>query len=346
MKYVKLGSSGVEVSPIAVGGLTFGQPDRGHPRWSLDEDEARPLIRRAIEAGVNFFDTANMYSNGSSEEILGRALRDFGIRDELVIATKVLHPMRSGPNAEGLSRKSIMAEIDHSLRRLGTDHVDIYQIHRIDRATPWEETLEALHDIVKAGKVRYLGASSMRAWEFAKALRLQRENGWARFVSMQDHYNLLQREEEREMIPLCLDEGVGTLAWSPLARGRLARPWGEKKSTERGASDEYADILYGSRTDDSDSAIIDAVGRVADGRGIPRAQVALAWLHAQPVVTAPITGVSRLSQLDDAIASIDVILTADEIRELEADYTPRHDFQAADEKELMASLPQFRLAPH
>ncbi|MEN2741026.1 aldo/keto reductase [Microbacterium sp. X-17] len=343
MEYVKLGSSGLEVSPIAVGCLTFGEPDRGHPTWSLDEDASRPLIRHAIEAGVNFFDTANMYSNGSSEEILGRALRDYGDRDALVIASKIRHEMRSGPNADGLSRKTIMTEVEHSLRRLGTDYIDLYQVHRIDRSVPWEETLEALHDLVKAGKVRYLGASSMRAWEFAKALRLQRENGWARFVSMQDHYNLLQREEEREMVPLCLDEGVGTLVWSPLARGRLARAWDESKATARGQRDEYADILYGSLTEESDRAIIDAVGRVAERRGLPRAQVALAWLHAQPVVTAPVVGVSRVSQLDDAIASIDVRLDADEIAELQRDYTPRHDFQAADEKELMASLPQFAL---
>ena len=223
MDYIKLGNTGLDISPIAIGAMTYGDPKRGHPVWSLGEDDSRPLIRHALEAGINVFDTANMYSQGSSEEILGRALRDFADRDDVVIATKLRHPMRPGPNGKGLSRKAIMTEIEHSLRRLGTDYVDLYQIHRLDPTTPIEETLEALHDLVKAGKVRYLGASSMRAWEFAKALHLQREHGWARFVSMQDHYNLLAREEEREMLPLCADEGVGTIVWSPLARGRLAR---------------------------------------------------------------------------------------------------------------------------
>ncbi len=231
MRSIKLGTTGVDVSPIAIGAMTYGQPDRGHPVWSKSEDDSRPLIRHALEAGINFFDTANMYSNGSSEEILGRALRDFADRDEVVIATKLRHPMRPGPNGRGLSRKAILTEVDHSLTRLGVDYIDLYQVHRNDHATPLEETLEALGDLVKAGKVRYLGASSMHAWEFAKALHLQRQHGWARFVTMQDHYNLLAREEEREMIPLCLDEGVGTIVWSPLARGRLARAWQDAKST-------------------------------------------------------------------------------------------------------------------
>ena len=245
MRYIKLGTTGLDVSPIAIGAMTYGEPGRGHPVWSLDEETSRPLIKHALEAGINFFDTANMYSYGSSEEILGRALRDFADRDDVVIATKLRHPMRPGPNGRGLSRKAIMTEVDHSLRRLGTDYIDLYQIHRNDHATPLEETLEALHDLVKAGKVRYLGASSMHAWEFAKALHLQRQHGWARFVSMQDHYNLLAREEEREMIPLCLDEGVGTIVWSPLARGRLARPWEAAKSTARAETDGgYADLLY------------------------------------------------------------------------------------------------------
>jgi len=217
MRYIKLGTTGMDVSPIAIGAMTYGDPERGHPVWSKGEDEARPLIRHALDAGINFFDTANLYSNGSSEEILGRALKDFADRDDVVIATKLRHPMRPGPNGRGLSRKAIMTEVDHSLRRLGTDYIDLYQVHRNDHATPLEETLEALSDLVKAGKVRYLGASSMHAWEFAKALHLQRQHGWARFVTMQDHYNLLAREEEREMIPLCLDEGVGTIVWSPLA---------------------------------------------------------------------------------------------------------------------------------
>src|SRR3984885_14867377 len=244
MQYIKLGATGLDVSPIAIGAMTYGDPNRGHPVWSLDEAAGRPLISHAREPAINFFDTANMSSYGSSEEILGRALRDFASRDDVVIATKVRHPMRPGPNGRGLSRKAIMTEVDHSLRRLGTDYIDLYQIHRNDRATPLEETLEALHDLVKAGKVRYLGASSMPGWEFAKALHLQREHGWARFVSMQDHYNLLAREEEREMIPLCLDEGVGTIVWSPLARGRLARAWTDAKATTRSSNDGFADMLY------------------------------------------------------------------------------------------------------
>src|SRR6201994_1506277 len=246
MNYIKLGTTGLEVSPIAIGAMTYGDPERGHPVWSLDEETSRPLINHALDAGINFFDTANMYSYGSSEEVLGRALNDFAARADVVIATKLRPPMRPGPNGRGLSRKAILTEIDHSLRRLGTDYIDLYQVHRADLTTPLEETLEALHDLVKAGKVRYLGASSMHAWEFAKALHLQQRHGWARFASMQDHYNLLAREEEREMIPLCLDEGVGTLVWSPLARGRLARPWESARSTARAATDGgYADLLYG-----------------------------------------------------------------------------------------------------
>src|SRR6201997_3835255 len=228
MQCIKLGTTGLDVSPVAIGAMTYGDPGRGHPVWSLDEETSRPLIKHALEAGLNFFDTANLYSLGSSEEILGRALRDFADRDEVVIATKLRHPMRPGPNVRGLSRKAIMTEIEHSLRRLGTDYIDLYQIHRNDPGTPLAETLEALHDLVKAGKVRYLGASSMHAWEFAKALHLQRQHGWSRFASMQDHYNLLAREEEREMIPLCLDEGVGTIIWSP-----LARPWEAARATAR-----------------------------------------------------------------------------------------------------------------
>src|SRR6201992_1304061 len=280
MDYIKLGSTGLDVSPIAIGAMTYGEPDRGHPIWSLPEDQARPLIKHALRAGINFFDTANMYSQGSSEEILGRALRDFADRDEVVIATKLRHAMRPGPNGKGLSRKAIMSEVDHSLRRLGTDYIDLYQVHRHDHSTPLEETLEALHDGVKAGKVRYLGASSMYAWEFAKALHLQRQHGWARFVTMQDHYNLLAREEEREMIPLCLDEGVGTIVWSPLARGRLARPFEQAKATGRSENDGFADMLYTPMTADSDRAIIDAVGALADARGVSRAQIALAWLRS------------------------------------------------------------------
>ncbi|WP_416965197.1 aldo/keto reductase [Streptomyces sp. Agncl-13] len=321
-----------------MGAMTYGAPDRGHPVWSLDEETSRPLIKHALEAGINFFDTANLYSNGSSEEILGRALKDFADRDDVVIATKLRHPMRPGPNGRGLSRKAVMAEVDHSLRRLGTDHIDLYQVHRNDHATPLEETLEALSDLVRAGKVRYLGASSMHAWEFAKALHLQERHGWARFVSMQDHYNLLAREEEREMIPLCLDEGVGAIIWSPLARGRLARAWDDARSTDRSAADgDYADLLYSPAEDASNHAIVDAVGKVAAAHGVSRAQIALAWLRHQPVVTAPLVAAGSIRQIDEAVASLDVELTDNEVRELEGPYTPRYDWQGvSDEAELDA----------
>jgi aryl-alcohol dehydrogenase-like predicted oxidoreductase len=332
MRYVKLGRTGLEVSPVALGCMTFGDPGRGHPVWSLPEDQSRPLIRQAIEAGINFFDTANMYSQGSSEEITGRALRDFADRDAVVIATKVRHPMRPGPNGSGLSRKAIFAEIEHSLRRLGTDYVDLYQIHRMDVATPLEETLEALHDVVKSGKARYIGASSMHAWEFSKALHLQRQHGWARFVSMQDHYNLLAREEEREMLPLCADEGVGTIPWSPLARGRLVRD----APTGRSDSDPFADMLYPGEPDDQ--VIIDAVAKIASARGVTRAQVALAWLRRNPVVVAPIVGASKPSHLADAVASLDVDLTEEEAAELEARYTPRTDFQGVSDPAELARI--------
>jgi len=336
MRYIKLGTTGLDVSAVAIGAMTYGEPGRGHPVWSLDEEASRPLVKHAVESGINFFDTANMYSYGSSEEILGRALRDFADRDDLVIATKLRHPMRPGPNGTGLSRKAIMTEVEHSLRRLGTDYIDLYQVHRNDHATPLEETLEALHDVVKAGKVRYLGASSMFAWEFAKALHLQKQHGWVRFVSMQHHYNLLAREEEREMIPLCVDEGVGTIIWSPLARGRLARPWDAARSTTRAATDGgYADLLYTPLTSDSDHAIIDAVGEIAAERGVTRAQVALAWLRTKPVVTAPLVGANTTTQIDDAVASLEVQLSHEELAALERPYTPRHDFQGvSDESEM------------
>jgi aryl-alcohol dehydrogenase-like predicted oxidoreductase len=262
-----------------------------------------------------------------------------------VIATKLRHPMRPGPNGKGLSRKAILTEIDHSLRRLGTDYIDLYQIRRNDPAAPLEETLEVLHDVVKAGKARYLGASSMHAWEFAKALHLQRQHGWARFVSMQDHYNLLAREEEHEMLPLCADEGVGTIVWSPLARGRLTRPWQDAKATARSGNDAYAAILYTPATGQSDRAIIDAVGAVAEEHGVSRAQIALAWLRSNPVVVAPLVGASNRSHIDDAVASLDIELTGDEIARLEQHYTPRHDFQGishdAELQRIMARLPQF-----
>ena len=331
MRYIKLGHTGLDVSPIAIGAMTYGEPHRGHPVWSLDEASSRPLIKHALEAGINFFDTANMYSQGSSEEILGRALKDFAKRDDIVIATKVRHPMRSAPNGAGLSRKAIFAEIDHSLQRLGTDYVDLYQIHRMDNATPIEETLEALHDVVKAGKARYLGASSMHAWEFCKVLHLQREHGWARFVSMQDHYNLLAREEEREMLPLCASEGVGTLVWSPLARGWLTLASDE--ATKRSETDPFAGMLYTS--DASDRAIVEAVTDVATARGVSRAQVALAWLRRNPVVVAPIVGASKTSHIDDSVASLVIDLTDEEVSRLEKPYTPRYDFQGvSDDAEL------------
>ena len=347
MRYIKLGNTGLDVSPVAIGAMTYGEPGRGHPVWSLDEAQSRPLIKHALESGINFFDTANLYSQGSSEEILGRALKDYANRDDVVIATKIRHPMRSGPNGKGLSRKAIMAEIDHSLRRLGTDYVDLYLIHRMDNSTPLEETLEALHDVVKAGKVRYLGASSMHAWEFSKALHMQKANGWARFVTMQNHYNLLAREEEREMLPLCADEGVGTMVWSPLARGRLARGWDDAKTTERSGKDGFADMLYTQFTKESDRQIIDYVGDISAARGVSRAQIALAWLRKNPVVTAPLVGASSIQQIDDALASLDITLTEDELMVLESPYTPRYDFQGISDEALlnsiMARIPGFQL---
>lgn len=350
MQYIKLGTTGLDISPIAIGAMTYGEPGRGHPVWSLDEAASRPLIKHALDAGINFFDTANMYSNGSSEEILGRALRDFADRDDVVIATKLRHPMRLGPNGKGLSRKATMTEVDHSLRRLGTDYIDLYQVHRNDHDTPIEETLEALHDLVKAGKVRYLGASSMPAWEFAKALHLQERQGWARFVSMQHHYNLLAREEEREMIPLCLDSGVGTIIWSPLARGRLARGWDDARSTARADTDgAFADLLYAPAEEASNRAIVDAVGAVAANRGVSRAQIALAWLRSRPVVSAPLVGANSVAQIDDAVASLEINLTRDEIDELQRPYTPRYDFQGVSDEAGMQSLrdriPGMALAP-
>jgi aryl-alcohol dehydrogenase-like predicted oxidoreductase len=318
MRYRKLGRTGLDVSPICLGCMSFGGPDRGTHPWSLDEATSRPLIRRALEAGINFFDTANVYSAGSSEEIVGRALAEFANRDEVVIATKVHGVMRPGANGRGLSRKAIMAEIDHSLRRLGTDYVDLYQIHRWDRHTPIEETLEALHDVVKAGKARYIGASSMFAWQFSKALHVSERNGWTRFVSMQDHYNLLNREEEREMLPLCADESIAVLPWSPLARGRLTRDWDE--TTSRSETDEFGKTLYD--TSASDRVIVERVATLAEARGVPRAQIALAWLLSKPVVTSPIVGVTKMQHLEDAIAAVDLKLTAEEIASLEEPYTP------------------------
>jgi aryl-alcohol dehydrogenase (NADP+) len=318
MRYRKLGSTGLDVSAICLGCMSFGEPERGNQKWSLSEDDSRPVIRRALEAGINFFDTANIYSAGSSEEITGRALAEFADREDVVLATKVHGRMRPGPNGQGLSRKAIMAEIDASLRRLGTDYVDLYQIHRWDPHTPIEETLEALHDVVKAGKARYIGASSMWAWQFAKALKVSEQHGWTRFVSMQDHYNLLNREEEREMLPLCTDESIAVLPWSPLARGRLTRDW--DSSTARSETDEFGRKLYD--TAGSDRQIVERVTAVAEARGVPRAQVALAWLLAKPVVTSPIVGVTKPGHLEDALAAVDLELTDAELTSLEEPYTP------------------------
>ncbi len=317
MKYRKLGTTGLDVSAICLGCMSYGEPDRGPHPWSLGEDDARPFFKQALDAGINFFDTANTYSAGSSEEITGRALRDFADRDEIVLATKVFMPVdRTGPNSKGLSRKAIMSSIDASLRRLQTDYVDLYQIHRWDPEVPIEETLEALHDVVKAGKARYIGASSMWAWQFGKALHVAEKHGWTRFVTMQNHYNLLNREEEREMLPLCADEGVGVIPWSPLARGRLTRDWDEK--TIRSESDEFGRTLY----QESDKQIVDAVAQVASERGVSRAQVALAWVLSNPVVDAPIIGATKPHHLDDAVAAVDLELTEDELSRLAEPYTP------------------------
>jgi aryl-alcohol dehydrogenase-like predicted oxidoreductase len=316
MDYVKLGTTGLDVSRVCLGCMSFGEPSRGGHPWSLPADESRRFIRHALELGINFFDTANVYSAGSSEEILGGALADFARRDEVVVATKVHGQMREGPNGSGLSRKAIMTEIDNSLRRLRVDHVDLYQIHRWDYGTPIEETLEALHDVVKAGKARYIGASSMHAWQFSKALCTSELHGWTRFVSMQDHYNLIYREEEREMLPLCGDQGIGVIPWSPLARGRLTRDW--DASTPRAGSDEFAKTLYL----DADREIVDRVARIAEARGVPPAQVALAWVIQKPVVTAPIVGATKMHHIDDAVAAQRLELTVDEISALEAPYVP------------------------
>jgi 1-deoxyxylulose-5-phosphate synthase len=314
--YVKLGSTGLDVSKLCLGCMSFGEPGRGNHAWSLDEEASRPFIRRAVEAGINFFDTANVYSDGSSEEITGRALAEYANRDEIVLATKVYFQTHDGPNGQGLSRKAIMAEIDNSLRRLGTDFVDLYQIHRWDPRTPIEETMSALHDVVKAGKARYLGASSMWAWQFAKAQQVAERNGWTRFATMQNHYNLLYREEEREMLPLCADQGIGVIPWSPLARGKLTRDWDE--STARAETDPFGKLLYA----DTDRVIVERVAEVAAARGVSRAQVALAWVLRNPVITAPIVGTSKPHHLEDALAALDIDLTDDEVKQLTEPYTP------------------------
>ncbi len=316
MRYTKLGTTGLDVSVVTLGCMSWGDPARGGHSWVLDEDAGRTIIKTALEAGINVLDTANVYSGGSSEEITGRAVRDFARREEVVLATKVHGRMRPGPNGAGLSRAAILHEIDASLRRLGTDYVDLYQIHRWDPATPIEETMEALHDVVRAGKARYIGASSMFAWQFAKAQHVAERHGWTRFVSMQDHYNLIYREEEREMLPLCADQGVGVIPWSPLARGRLTRDW--DATSARGETDEFGATLYR----DEDRAVVETVAAVAARRGVSRAQVALAWLLAQPVVTSPIVGVTKPAHLAEAVAAVELSLTADELEELGAGYVP------------------------
>jgi aryl-alcohol dehydrogenase-like predicted oxidoreductase len=317
MRYERLGSTGLQVSVVTVGCMSWGDPDRGGHPWAKDEEFAHSTIKAALEAGINFFDTANVYSAGTSEEFTGRALKEYADRDDVVLATKVHGRMRPGPNGAGLSRKAILQEIDASLTRLGTDYVDLYQIHRWDPETPIEETMEALHDVVRAGKARYLGASSMFAWQLAKAQHVAADHGWTPFVSMQDHYNLLYREEEREMLPLCLDQGIGVIPWSPLARGRLTRPW--DTTTARTETDEFGSSLYR----DEDAATVQKVLDLAEGHGVSPAQVALAWVMAQPAVTSPIVGVTKPEHLDDAIAAVDLVLSDEELESLSADYVPR-----------------------
>ncbi|QDH23048.1 aldo/keto reductase [Saccharibacillus brassicae] len=319
MDTVKLGRTGLDVSRLCLGCMSYGIPDRGAHAWTMGEEESRPFIRQALELGINFFDTANVYSDGTSEEIVGRALRDFANRDEIVLATKVHDTMRKGPNGGGLSRKVILSEIDHSLRRLGTDYVDLYQIHRWDPHTPIEETMEALHDVVKAGKARYIGASSMYAWQFLKAQHTAERGGWTKFVSMQNYVNLLYREEEREMLPLCEAEGVGVIPWSPLARGRLTRDWEE--TSKRSENDAFGRTLY-DKTAEADRRVVEAVAEVARERGVPRAQIALAWVLQKRPVTAPIVGATKPHHLEDAAAALSITLTDEEIRRLEEPYVP------------------------
>ncbi|PPG34696.1 aldo/keto reductase [Rathayibacter sp. AY2B9] len=320
MDSTRLGSSGLQISSIVLGCMSFGAPDRGAHGWSMGEEESRTFLRRALDLGITTFDTADVYSDGTSEEFVGRALADFAVREEVVIATKVHGRMRPGPNGGGLSRRHILSAIDDSLRRLGTDYVDLYQIHRWDPETPIEETMETLHDIVRSGRARYIGASSMWAWQFAKAQYTADLGGWTRFVSMQDQYNLIQREDERELHPFCVDQGVGVIPWSPLARGRLTRDWDE--TTARTETDVFGGTLY-RQQEEADRRTVATVACIAEQRGVPRAQVALAWVRQQEAVTAPIVGATKLHHLDDAVASLDVELTADELEALGADYAPR-----------------------
>lgn len=319
MEYVKLGNTGLDVSRLCLGCMSFGVAERWVHPWVLDEDHSRPIIKKALEHGINFFDTANVYSDGTSEEIVGRALKDYANRDEIVLATKVHFRMHQGPNGAGLSRKAIMSEIDKSLKRLGTDYVDLYQIHRWDYNTPIEETMEALHDVVKAGKARYIGASAMYAWQFQKALHVAERNGWTRFVSMQNHLNLIYREEEREMLPLCKEEKIGVIPYSPLASGRLTRDWSE--TTKRSETDQVQKSKYDA-TASTDRVIVERVAAIAEQRGVPRAQIALAWLLQKEPVTAPIIGATKMSHLEDPVVALTIALTDEEITSLEEPYVP------------------------
>lgn len=319
MDYVKLGNTGLDVSRLCLGCMGFGEAGRWIHPWVLDEERSRPVIKKALELGINFFDTANVYSDGTSEEIVGRAIKDYANRDEIVLATKVYFQMHEGPNGSGLSRKAIMSEIDKSLKRLGTDYVDLYQIHRWDYTTPIEETMEALHDVVKAGKARSIGASAMHAWQFLKANYIAERNGWTRFVSMQNHYNLLYREEEREMMPLCQEEKIGVIPYSPLASGRLTRDWSE--TTHRSETDQIQKSKYDA-TADADKMIVERLAAIAEERGVPRVQIALAWLLQKEPVTAPIIGATKVSHLENAAAALAVKLTPEEIASLEEPYIP------------------------
>jgi aryl-alcohol dehydrogenase-like predicted oxidoreductase len=325
MDYVNLGKTGLKISRICLGCMSYGAPATGKAKpgshaWALNEEQSEPFFRQALELGINFFDTANVYSAGASEEVLGRFLKANVRREAVVIATKVNGLMREEPNGQGLSRKAIFYELEQSLRRLQTDYVDLYQIHRWDYETPIEETLEALHDAVKSGKVRYIGASSMYAWQFTKALYLADLHRWTRFVSMQNHYNLLYREEEREMISVCQSEGIGVIPWSPLARGRLARPW-QSESTKRYDTDQFGKSMY-SQTEDADRQVVERLGQVAEQRGVPRAQIALAWLLSKPLISAPIVGATKPNHLPDAVGALSLHLTPEEITALEEPYTP------------------------
>ncbi|SHT46235.1 aldo/keto reductase [Mycobacteroides abscessus subsp. abscessus] len=317
MNYVKLGNTGLDVSRLCLGCMSFGRPELGFPEWTLDKDSSRLIIKKALESGINFFDTANYYSEGTSEEFIGEILNEYANRDEIVLATKVYFPMHQGPNGKGLSRKAIMSEMDKSLKRLGTDYIDLYQIHRWDYQTPIEETMEALHDVVKAGKARYIGASSMFAWQFIKANHLAEKNGWTKFVSMQNQINLLYREEEREMLPLCKEEKIAVIPWSPLAGGKLTRDWEE--TTTRSGNDPAKSSFYKA---DTDRPIVERIAELAEKKGVPRAQIALAWVLQKEPVTSPIIGATKMSHLEDAVAALHVTLSPEEVAYLEELYVP------------------------